>query len=178
MTNTITNTMHEYPVVKICTGRSWWQYSTALSNFYHLHLTVLCFVIYSTNLFIYLVVCRIYLKGQQLSKNIGHITSFTTCLLYKTNQISDATYKRDMKNNSNSKEKLHSLELEIEWIHLKISLWAYTLIIYKHNQKPISTLKSRKIYRGFLKILIFRVSLTRTHLQSETQNINILTKPP
>ena len=41
-------------------------------------------------------------------------------------------------------------------------------IINKHNQKLISMLENQKIYGGFLKILIFRVSLSRTHLQSKT----------
>ena len=54
--------------------------------------------------------------------------------------------------------------------------------INKHNQKLISILKNQKIYEGFLKILIFRVSLSRTHLQSKTflfkaKNWNFLKLP-
>ena len=41
-------------------------------------------------------------------------------------------------------------------------------ILNKHNQKLISMLENHKIYGGFLKILIFRVPLSRTHLQSKT----------
>ena len=37
-------------------------------------------------------------------------------------------------------------------------------IINKHNQKLINILENQKIYGGFLKILIFRVSSSRTHL--------------
>ena len=39
--------------------------------------------------------------------------------------------------------------------------------IIKHNQKLISTLENQKIYGGFLKILIFWVSLSTTHLQNK-----------
>ena len=60
-------------------------------------------------------------------------------------------------------------------LFLKMSLREYSLIINKHNQKLISILENQKIYGGFLKILIFWVSLV---LQSETQNISILRKPP
>ena len=71
-------------------------------------------------------------------------------------------------------------------ICLKISLEEYSLITNKHNQKLINILENQKIYGGFLKILIFRVSLSRTHLhglfkwvlESETRNISILRKPP
>ena len=37
-------------------------------------------------------------------------------------------------------------------------------IINKHNQKLINILENQKIYGGFLKILIFQVSSSRTHL--------------
>ena len=52
----------------------------------------------------------------------------------------------------------------------KLSLREYSLIITinKHNQKLINILENQKIYGGFLKILIFRVSLSRAHLQSKT----------
>ena len=53
-------------------------------------------------------------------------------------------------------------------ICLKKSLREYSLIIHKHNQKLISILENQKIYGGFLKILIFCVSLSRTHLQIKT----------
>ena len=46
---------------------------------------------------------------------------------------------------------------------LKIPLQEYSLITNKHNQKLINILENQKIYGGFLKILIFRVSLSRTH---------------
>ena len=46
---------------------------------------------------------------------------------------------------------------------LKIPLREYSLITNKHNQKLINILENQKIYGGFLKILIFRVSLSRTH---------------
>ena len=39
------------------------------------------------------------------------------------------------------------------------------LITNKHNQKLITILENQKIYEGFLEILVFRVSLSRTHLQ-------------
>ena len=42
------------------------------------------------------------------------------------------------------------------------------MIINKHNQELISILENEKISRGFLKILIFQVSIPRTHLQSKT----------
>ena len=45
---------------------------------------------------------------------------------------------------------------------LKISLLEYSLI-----QKLISILENQKIYGGFLRILIFQVSLSRTHLQKK-----------
>ena len=45
-----------------------------------------------------------------------------------------------------------------------ISLRKYSLITDKHNQKLIKILENQKINGGFLKILIFRVSLPRTHL--------------
>ena len=51
---------------------------------------------------------------------------------------------------------------------MQISLRGYSLIINKRNQKPINILENQKIYEGFLKILIFRVSLSRIHLQSKT----------
>ena len=51
--------------------------------------------------------------------------------------------------------------------NLKISLREYSLI-YKHNQKLINIFENQKIYGGFFKILIFRVSLSRTHLPSKT----------
>ena len=53
----------------------------------------------------------------------------------------------------------------------KLSLREYSLIITinKHNQKLINILENQKIYGGFLKILIFPVSLSRTHLQSKTR---------
>ena len=35
-----------------------------------------------------------------------------------------------------------------------MSLWEYSLITNKHNQKLISILENQKIYGGFLKILI------------------------
>ena len=41
-------------------------------------------------------------------------------------------------------------------------------MINKHNQKIIIVLENQKIYGGFLEILIFWVSLSRTHLQSKT----------
>ena len=59
---------------------------------------------------------------------------------------------------------------------VKRSLWEYSLITNKHNQKLINILENQKINGGFLKILIFRISLSRTHLQSETQNVSILRK--
>ena len=42
------------------------------------------------------------------------------------------------------------------------------VIINKHNQKLVNILENQKTYGGFLKILIFQVSLSRTHLQSKT----------
>ena len=52
---------------------------------------------------------------------------------------------------------------------LKISSREYSLITIKHKQKLINILENQKIYGGFLKILIFFwVSLSVTHLQSET----------
>ena len=38
----------------------------------------------------------------------------------------------------------------------------------KHNQKLVSILENQNIYEDFLKILIFRVSLSRNHLQNKT----------
>ena len=61
---------------------------------------------------------------------------------------------------------------------MKILLREYSLIRDKHNQKLINILETQKTYGGFLKIVIFRVSLSRTHLQSETRSISILRKPP
>ena len=55
---------------------------------------------------------------------------------------------------------------------MKISLQEYSLIINKHNQKLISIWENQKIYEDFLKILIFRVSLSRT------RNISISRKSP
>ena len=46
-----------------------------------------------------------------------------------------------------------------------MSLREYSLIINKHNQKLVKILENQKINGGFLKILIFRVSLYKTHLQ-------------
>ena len=39
------------------------------------------------------------------------------------------------------------------------------LITNKHDQKLINILENQKIYEGFLEILIFRVSISRTYLQ-------------
>ena len=39
------------------------------------------------------------------------------------------------------------------------------LITNKHEQKLINILENQKIYEGFLEILIFRVSISRTYLQ-------------
>ena len=61
-----------------------------------------------------------------------------------------------------------SSKYKILFQSLKISLREYSLITNKHNQKLINILENQKIYGGFLKILIFRVSLSRTHLQSKT----------
>ena len=47
----------------------------------------------------------------------------------------------------------------------KIVKVIFPLITNKHNQKLINILENQKIYGGFLKILIFRVSLSRAHLQ-------------
>ena len=60
--------------------------------------------------------------------------------------------------------KLLSLSLLILWIWktwFETALREYSLIINKHNQELINILV------GFLKISIFRVSLSRTHLQSK-----------
>ena len=51
---------------------------------------------------------------------------------------------------------------------MKISLREYSLITNRHNQKLINTLERQNIYGGFLKILIFRVSLSKTHWQNKT----------
>ena len=50
----------------------------------------------------------------------------------------------------------------------KISLQEYNMIANKHSQKLINILENQKIYGGFLKKLIFLVSLSRTRLQSKT----------
>ena len=51
----------------------------------------------------------------------------------------------------------------------------YSQMKNKHNQKLINIiLENQKIYGGFLKILMFRVSLSR---MGETRNISILRKP-
>ena len=66
--------------------------------------------------------------------------------------------------------KLLYLSLLILWIWKSWSetaLREYSLIIKKHNQELINILENQKIYGGFLKISIFRVSLSRTHLQSK-----------
>ena len=52
----------------------------------------------------------------------------------------------------------------ILYFFLKISFTRVQLITNRHNQKLINILENQKIYGGFLKILIFRVSLSRTHL--------------
>ena len=39
------------------------------------------------------------------------------------------------------------------------------MIANKHNEMLINILENQKIYGDFLKILVFRVSLSRTHLQ-------------
>ena len=49
-----------------------------------------------------------------------------------------------------------------------IGEYLYVRIPNKHNQKLINIVKNQNIYGGFLKILIIRVSLSRTHLQSKT----------
>ena len=47
----------------------------------------------------------------------------------------------------------------------KIVKVIFALITNKHNEKLINILEKQKIYRGFLKILLFRFSLSRVHLQ-------------
>ena len=67
--------------------------------------------------------------------------------------------------------KLISLPLLILWIWKSWSetaLKEYSLITSKYNQELINILENQKIYGGFLKISIFRVSLSRTHLQSKS----------
>ena len=66
------------------------------------------------------------------------------------------------------KEKIKSKKKQYKKVCLKISLREYSLMRNKHNQKLVNILESQKIYGGFLKILIFRVSLSRTHSQSKT----------
>ena len=44
----------------------------------------------------------------------------------------------------------------------------YFFLLNKHDPKLINILENQKIYGDFLKILIFRVSLSRIHLQSKT----------
>ena len=56
---------------------------------------------------------------------------------------------------------------------LKISLREYSFIVNKHDQKLINIFKNQMIYGGFFEILIFRVSLSRTHLQS-TNSVPIM----
>ena len=66
--------------------------------------------------------------------------------------------------------KLLSLSLLILWIWKSWSetaLREYSLITNKHNQELINILENQEIYGGSLKISIFRVSLSRTHLQSK-----------
>ena len=66
------------------------------------------------------------------------------------------------------------MEVEPDWqwficfFFWKISLREYSLITNKHNQELINILENQKIYGGFLIILIFQVSLSRTHLKSKT----------
>ena len=50
---------------------------------------------------------------------------------------------------------------------------AIVYLINKHNQRLISILENQKIYEGFLKILIFRVSLSRTNLQSKKKMFHV-----
>ena len=67
--------------------------------------------------------------------------------------------------------KLISLPLLILWIWKSWSetaLKEYSLITSKYNQELINILENQKIYGGFLKISIFRVSHSRTHLQSKS----------
>ena len=54
---------------------------------------------------------------------------------------------------------------------LKIALQEYSLVISKHNQILISKLENQNIYDGFIKKLIIRVSLSRTHLPLKIRNI-------
>ena len=54
----------------------------------------------------------------------------------------------------------------------------FPLITNKHNQKLINILENQKIYGGFLQILIFRFSLSKWVLESETRNISFSRKPP
>ena len=56
---------------------------------------------------------------------------------------------------------------DLPWINKDIKKLIHE--VNKHNQKLIIILENQKFYGGFLEILIFRVSLSRTHLQSETR---------
>ena len=51
---------------------------------------------------------------------------------------------------------------------IEINQKKYFFLLNKHDQKLINILENQKIYGGFLKILIFWVSLSRIHLQSKT----------